>query len=184
MKQPQQIALIGMQTSFAEVWQWGQKLERVHARLEPRIRALAVEHVGEARPDEMQRLLNQAVWYAGLVRDDPCRHITEHLGHLSAVIVIYETSFRKRGSQSAGVDMLSRVCGKVAEARVSPQKRIFLAEAMQWYREAEAILASLQARVELSEIYRRMAQILERTNQHEEAIASWKAAYVLNAPSE
>jgi DDE superfamily endonuclease len=93
MKHPQQIVPVGAKTTFADVWQWGQELERLHARIarrfarpEPRRRALAylkgivsaverkngwqlAEHAGEARPDGMQRLLNRAVWDADLVRE-------------------------------------------------------------------------------------------------------------------
>ncbi len=127
MKQPQHITPVGTKTTFVEVWRWGQELERLHARIaprfarrEPRRRALAylkgivsdtarkngwqlAEHAGEARPDGMQRLLNSAVWDADPVRDDLRTYILERLGDPHAVIVIDETSFRKRGKKSAGV---------------------------------------------------------------------------------
>jgi len=94
MKHPQQIVPGGAKTTFADVWKWGQELERIHARIAPRFarsgprrRALSylkgivssvkrkngwqlAEHAGEARPDGMQRLLNSAVWDADLVRDE------------------------------------------------------------------------------------------------------------------
>src|SRR6266702_7969568 len=94
MKHPQQVVPVGAKTTFADVWQWGQELERLHARIarrfarpEPRRRALAypaglvsaverkngwqlAEHAGDARPDGMQRLLNRAGWDADLVRDE------------------------------------------------------------------------------------------------------------------
>ncbi len=81
-------------TTFADVWKWGQELERIHARIAPRFarsgprrRALSylkgivssvkrkngwqlAEHAGEARPDGMQRLPGSAVWDADLVRDE------------------------------------------------------------------------------------------------------------------
>jgi SRSO17 transposase len=133
MKHPQQIVTVGAKTTFVEVWQWGQELERLHARiaprfvrLEPRRRALAflkgiissaerkngwqlAEHAGESRPDGMQRLLNSAVWDAGLVRDDLRTYTLEHLFDPHAVLVIDETSFRKRGKKSAGVK--EQYCG-------------------------------------------------------------------------
>jgi SRSO17 transposase len=133
MKHPQQIVTVGAKTTFADVWQWGQELERLHARIarrfarpEPRRRALAylkgivsaverkngwqlAEHAGEARPDGMQRLLNSAVWDADLVRDDLRTYILERLGDPHAVLVIDETSFRKRGKKSAGVKQ--QYCG-------------------------------------------------------------------------
>src|SRR5215470_11335802 len=125
MKQPQHIISAGAKTTFVDVWRWGQELERLHARIaprfarpEPRRRALAylkgivsaverknawqlAEHAGEARPDGMQRLLSSAVWDADLVRDDLRASILERLGDLQAVLVIDETSFRKRGKKSA-----------------------------------------------------------------------------------
>jgi SRSO17 transposase len=127
MKQPQQITPKGAKTTFVDVWKWGQELERLHARIaarfarpEPRRRALAylkgivssverkngwqlAEHAGEARPDGMQRLLNSAAWDADLVRDDLRTYVLEQLGDPHAVLVIDETSFRKRGKKSAGV---------------------------------------------------------------------------------
>lgn len=67
------------------------------------------EHAGESRPDGMQRLLNSAVWDADLVRDDLRAYILERLGDPHAVLVIDETSFRKRGKKSAGVK--KQYCG-------------------------------------------------------------------------
>jgi len=133
MKPPQQITPVGAKTTSVEVWRWGQELERLHGRIaprfarpEPRRRALAylkgivssveckngwqlAEHAGEARPDGMQRLLNSAVWDADLVRDDLRAYILERLGDPQAVLVIDESSFRKRGKKSAGVKQ--QYCG-------------------------------------------------------------------------
>ncbi|HLZ63060.1 MAG TPA: IS701 family transposase [Ktedonosporobacter sp.] len=123
----------GSPTTFLDVWRWGQELEHLHARIaphfvrpEPRRRALAflkgivssierkngwqlAEQAGESRPDGMQRLLNSAVWDANLVRDDLRAHTLERLGDPHAVLVIDETSFRKRGKKSAGVK--KQYCG-------------------------------------------------------------------------
>jgi len=133
MKHPHPITPVGTKTTFVEVWRWGQELERLHARIaprfarpEPRRRALAylkgivsatprkngwqlAEHAGESRPDGMQRLLNSAVWDADLVRDDLRAYILERLGDPHAILVIDETSFRKRGKKSAGVK--KQYCG-------------------------------------------------------------------------
>jgi SRSO17 transposase len=51
----------------------------------------------------MQRLLSQAAWDTDGVRDDLRAYVIEHLGKESAVLVIDETSFPKRGKHSAGV---------------------------------------------------------------------------------
>jgi SRSO17 transposase len=57
----------------------------------------------------MQRLLSQAVWDADLVRDDLREYVLDHLGQESAILVIDESSFPKRGDKSAGVGMLLKV---------------------------------------------------------------------------
>ncbi len=150
LKQPQQIAPVGAQTTFVDVWKWGQELERLHARIaarfarpEPRRRALAylkgivssierkngwhlAEHAGESRPDGMQRLLNSAVWDADLVRDDLRTYILECLSDPHAILVIDETSFRKRGQKSAGV--AKQHCGTTGQVE-NCQVGVFLAYA-------------------------------------------------------
>jgi SRSO17 transposase len=67
------------------------------------------EHAGEARPDGMQRLLASAVWDTDGVRDDLRSYVLEQLGQESAMAVIEETSFPKRGTKSAGVGL--QYCG-------------------------------------------------------------------------
>ncbi|GHO58159.1 hypothetical protein KSB_66340 [Ktedonobacter robiniae] len=119
----------GFLPTFLDAWRWGQELQLLHARIaphfvrpEPRRRALAylkgiissmqrkngwqlAEHAGEARPDGMQRLLNQVVWNTSGVRDELRAYILERLGDPGAVVVIDETGFRKRGKKSAGVGL-------------------------------------------------------------------------------
>src|SRR6266702_3529421 len=148
MKHPQQVVPVGAKTTFADVWKWGQEHERLHARIaprfarpEPRRRALAylkgivspierkngwqlAEHAGESRPDGMQRLLNSAVWDADLVRDDLRAYILERLGDPHAILVIDETSFRKRGKKSAGV--ANQHCGTTGSLE-NCQVGVFLA---------------------------------------------------------
>ena len=57
----------------------------------------------------MQRLLSQAIWDTDGVRDDLRAYVLEQLGTESAVLVIDETGFPKRGQKSAGVAM--QYCG-------------------------------------------------------------------------
>jgi SRSO17 transposase len=133
MKQDKHTILPGSRTTSADVCRWVQTLSCLHARIaqrfarpEPRRRALAylqgilsetarkngwqlAEHAGEARPDGMQRLLSQAVWDTDGVRDDLRAYVLEQLGTESAVLVIDETGFPKRGNKSAGVAM--QYCG-------------------------------------------------------------------------
>lgn len=63
------------------------------------------EHPGEARPDGMHRLLSQAVWDTDGVRDDVRSYVREQLGQQSAILLIAESRFPKRGTKSAGVGL-------------------------------------------------------------------------------
>ena len=110
-----------------EVQDWSAGLADLHARIAPRFahseqrqRALAylqgllsplkrkngwqlAEQAGEATPDGMQRLLNSAVWDAAAVRADLRAYVVEHLGDATAVLVVDETGFLKKGPKSVGV---------------------------------------------------------------------------------
>jgi SRSO17 transposase len=137
MKQDQHTTLTGSKTTSADVCRWVQTLFGLHARIAPRFarpeahrRALAylqgilsetvrkngwqlAEHAREARPDGMQRLLSSAVWDTDGVRDDLRAYILEHLGNQSAIVVIDETSFPKKGKKSAGVGV--QYCGTTGQ---------------------------------------------------------------------
>ena len=137
MKQAHHTTLTGTATTPADVCRWVQALFHLHARLaprfarpEPRRRALAylqgivsdtarkngwqlAEHAGEARPDGMQRLLSSAVWDTGGVRDDVRSYVLEQLGQESAILVIDESGFPKRGTKSAGVGL--QYCGTTGQ---------------------------------------------------------------------
>jgi SRSO17 transposase len=127
MKQDYHTTPTGTATTPADICRWVQALVRLHARIaprfarpEPRRRALAylqgivsdtarkngwhlAEHAGEARPDGMQRLLASSVWDTDGVRDDVRSYVLEQLGQESAILVIDESGFPKRGNKSAGV---------------------------------------------------------------------------------
>jgi SRSO17 transposase len=133
MKHHQHITLVEANTTPTQVVQWAQALTHLHARIaarfarpEPRHRALKylqgilssierkngwqlAEHAGEARPDGMQRLLSSAIWDADGVRDDLRSYALEQLGCESAILVIDESGFPKRGKKSAGVGL--QYCG-------------------------------------------------------------------------
>src|SRR5947207_3666108 len=124
-------------TTVTEVARWAQALAQLHARIaprfarpEPRRRALKylqgilsdisrkngwqlAEQAEEARPDGMQRLLSSAVWDADGVRDDLRSYVLEHLGGESAILVIDESCFPKRGDKSAGVGL--QYCGTTGQ---------------------------------------------------------------------
>ena len=64
------------------------------------------EHVGDATPDRMQRLLNHAVWDTtaamGIIRRFVAEHLKPAAGEL-AVAALDETGQEKKGSATAGV---------------------------------------------------------------------------------
>ena len=133
MKQDHHTTCTGTATTPTDICRWVQTLFCLHARIaprfarsEPRQRVLAylqgilsdtsrkngwqlAEHAREARPDGMQRLLSHAVWDTDGVRDDLRAYALEQLGNESAILVIDESGFPKRGHQSAGVGM--QYCG-------------------------------------------------------------------------
>jgi SRSO17 transposase len=133
-----------------EVQAWAAGLEALHARIagrfaraEPRRRVLAylrgllgnvgrkngwqlAEHAGERTPDGMQRLLATADWDPDGVRDDLRVYVVEHLGDPSAVLVVDETGFLKKGTTSVGVQrQYSGTAGKVDNCQLG----VFLAYA-------------------------------------------------------
>jgi len=137
MKQAHHTTPTEMETTFLEVWRWAQELEHLHARIaprfvrpEPRRRALAylrgvvspterkngwqrASQAGESRPDGMQRLLTNAIWDENGVRDELRSYVLAHLRDPYAVVAIDETSFPKRGDQSAGV--ARQYCGSTKQ---------------------------------------------------------------------
>ncbi len=126
MKQKHHSTPGGSKTTIHDVIGWGAELRSLHTRLapyfarpEPRRRCLLylqgilsdvarkngwqlAEQAGESRPDGMQRLLTNAVWDENGVRDELRSYVLAHLGDPYAVVAIDETSFPKRGTQSAG----------------------------------------------------------------------------------
>jgi SRSO17 transposase len=89
-------------------------------RVEPRRRAVAylkgllapverkngwqlAEAAGDSTPDGMQDFLARMLWNADAVRDDLRAYVVEHLGDASAVLVLDETGFLKKGTKSVGV---------------------------------------------------------------------------------
>jgi len=147
MKQDQHTTCSGSRTTSADVCRWVQTLFDLHARIaprfarpEPRRRALAylqgilsdtarkngwqlAEHAGEVRPDGMQRLLSSAIWDADGVRDDLRTYALEQLGQESAILVIDESGFPKRGDKSAGVGL--QYCGTTGQVQ-NCQMGVFL----------------------------------------------------------
>jgi len=61
------------------------------------------EELGERSPHGPQRLLAEADWDEGAVRDELRAYVSEHLGEPGGVLVVDETGFLKKGKKSAGV---------------------------------------------------------------------------------
>ncbi len=139
MKHQHHTTSVEAKTTPTQVVQWAQALIHLHARIasrfarpEPHRRALKylqgilstierknswqlAEQAGEARPDGMQRLLSSAVWDADGVRDDVRTYALEQLGCESAILVMDESGFPKRGDHSAGVGL--QHCGSTGKPR-------------------------------------------------------------------
>jgi SRSO17 transposase len=137
MKQSQHTTSSPLKTTVNDVVRWALELRQLHARIapffarpEPRHRSLLylqgilsdvarkngwqlAEQAGETRPDGMQRLLSQAVWDEGRVRDELRKYVLQHLGDPHAIVAIDETGFPKRGDKSAGV--APQYCGSTKQ---------------------------------------------------------------------
>ena len=134
----------------AEVERWANGIEGVHRciaerfrRPEPRRRVLdylrgllgpverkngwqLAEHIGDATPAGVQRLLSQYRWDADLVRDDLKSYVVEHLADADAVLVVDETGFLKKGDKSVGVQrQYSGTAGRIENCQIG----VFLAYA-------------------------------------------------------
>ena len=137
MKQKHHSTPVGSKTTINDVIRWGAELRSLHARIapyfarpEPYHRSLLylqgilsdvarkngwqlAEQAGESRPDGIQRLLSNAVWDENGVRDELRTYVLAHLRDPYAVVAIDETSFPKRGTQSAGV--AHQYCGSTKQ---------------------------------------------------------------------
>jgi SRSO17 transposase len=142
----------------AEIASWPTGLDGLHARIAHRFRRAEArgrakrylaglldrverkngwqlaEHLGEAGPQGMQRLLNAADWDVDAVRDDLRAYVTEHLGNAAGVLIVDETGFLKKGTKSVGVQrQYSGTAGRIENCQIgvfvgyaSNQGRAFL----------------------------------------------------------
>ena len=112
------------------------RLGRHFARVEPRRRVLAylqgllspverkngwqlAEAAGEASPAAVQHLLGRAVWDADAVRNELRAYVVERLGDPTAVLVVDETGFLKKGIKSVGVQrQYSGTAGRIENCQV------------------------------------------------------------------
>ena len=74
----------------------------------------------------MQHLLGRAAWEADAVRDELRAYSVASLGHPAAVLVMDETGFLKKGTQSVGVQrQYSGTAGRVETCQIG----VFLSDA-------------------------------------------------------
>ena len=74
---------------------------------------------GDAAPYGIQHLLGRALWQADQLRDALYAYVVAHLGDPQAVLVVDETGFLKKGTQSAGVArQYSGTAGRVENSQV------------------------------------------------------------------
>lgn len=125
------------------VRRWSEALKALHERIaphfyrtEPRARSLGylqgllstvkrkngwqlAEQMGQRCPDGVQRLLDAARWDEDGVRDELRRYVVQHLGDEQAVLVVDETGFLKKGTQSVGVKrQYSGTAGRIENSQV------------------------------------------------------------------
>lgn len=137
-------------TTSAEIADWREGLDALHGRIAHRFRRSEArerakrylaglldrverkngwqlaEHLGEAGPQGVQRLLNAADWDVDAVRDDLRTYVTQHLGDSAGVLIVDETGFLKKGSKSVGVQrQYSGTAGRIENCQIG----VFLAYA-------------------------------------------------------
>jgi SRSO17 transposase len=84
------------------------------------------EVVGDVTPYGLQQFLYRAEWDADEVRDDLRDYVVEHLADERAVLIVDETGFVKKGTQSAGVKrQYSGTAGRIENCQIG----VFLAYA-------------------------------------------------------
>jgi SRSO17 transposase len=130
-------------TTAAQIDNWASGLDAVSDRIaarfgraEPRRRALSylrgllapverkngwqlAEAAGDATPDGVQDFLSRVQWDADAVRDDLQAYVHEHLADASAVLVLDETGFLKKGDKSAGVKrQYSGTAGRIENCQI------------------------------------------------------------------
>ena len=133
-----------------DVREWGQQLDAVARRIgarfarsetRDRVRAYLVgllgpvqrknswqvaEQIGDDDPYGVQHLLGRSDWDPDEVRDDLRAYVVEALGDPDAVLILDETGFLKKGTQSAGVArQYTGTAGRIENAQVG----VFLAYA-------------------------------------------------------
>src|ERR671933_758023 len=77
------------------------------------------EQIGDARPWRTQRVLSHDLWSQDKARALCCQYVIEHLGMPEGVLVIDETGFVKKGTQSVGVArQYSGTAGRIENCQI------------------------------------------------------------------
>jgi SRSO17 transposase len=77
------------------------------------------EYAGDSNPYGIQHLLGRARWNADAIRDDLQQVVLENLAHPEGIVVVDETGFLKKGSQSAGVQrQYSGTAGRIENCQI------------------------------------------------------------------
>lgn len=130
-------------TTASEIEDWAAGLDQVGDRIaprftraEPRRRAVAylrgllapverkngwqlAEAAGDATPDGVQEFLSRVQWDADAVRDDLQAYVHAQFADPSAVLVLDETGFLKKGDKSAGVKrQYSGTAGRIENRQI------------------------------------------------------------------
>ena len=80
---------------------------------------LLSEQAGAERPYRMQSLLGRSHWDADVLRDEVRAYVVEALGDPCGVLVVDETGFLKKGTQSVGVArQYSGTAGRIENCQV------------------------------------------------------------------
>src|SRR3954470_24124008 len=134
---------MAVMTSVAATEDWARGLDELAERIAPRFRRIEArqrarsylsgllaplerkngwqlaEAAGDATPDGVQDFLSRMRWDADAVRDDLRAYVVEHLGDPSAVLVLDETGFLKKGNKSAGVQrQYSGTAGRIENCQI------------------------------------------------------------------
>lgn len=99
------------------------------SRAERKTGWMLAEEAGHARPYRMQSLLGRSSWSADGLCDRVRRHALDVLSDTDGVLVVDETGFLKKGSQSVGVArQYSGTAGRIENSQIG----VFAAYASRW----------------------------------------------------
>lgn len=104
--------------------QAGKYLRGLISRVERKNGWQLAEELGEATPTNLQHFIARSRWDAGEVRDDLRAYVAGHLGEDDGVLIVDETGFLKKGTESVGVGrQYSGTAGRIENCQIG----VFLA---------------------------------------------------------